>query len=169
MNLIEELAKQMGLSIAQLSNYLGISKSFLSMSIQGKRNLPARHFKALLAIQQQLNGIETPARLALQPEEAKRLRKRLHRAEAQYFATQRKLQQQEERFAQLYRQQQWILLELQRSPDLPQRQRLWLELQQLAVQQRLRQHGAGAIADTKARLEALRSLVAVLDAALQDV
>lgn len=167
MNLIEELAKQMGLSIAQLSSYLGISKSFLSMSLQGKRNLPSRHFKALVAIQQQLNSIETPARPALQPEEAKRLRKRLHRAEYQYFATQRKLQQQEERFAQLYRLQQWILLELQQGPDLPQRQRLWLELQQLSVQQRLHLHGAGAIADTKARLEALRSLVAELNAALE--
>ena len=51
--------------------------------------------------------------------------------------------------------------------NLPERQRLWLELQQLAVQQRLHLHGAGAIADTKARLEALRSLVAGLNAALE--
>ncbi|MCC6759838.1 MAG: hypothetical protein IT252_01410 [Chitinophagaceae bacterium] len=169
MTLIEQLAKQMGLSHAQLSDYLGIARSFLHMTKTGKRNLPTRHFKTLLAIQQQLETIQMPARPALQPEEAKRLRKRLNKAQYQYFATERKLQLLKERYAQLYRQQQWIARQLEGGTALPTRQRLWLELQQLTVQRRLVEQGGGAIVQLQAQLEALRSEVAVLDAALQDV
>ena len=166
MTLIEQVASRMGMSLLQLSGYLNISKSHLHMSKQGQRSLPARHFTALLVIQEELNSIEMPASIALQPEEARQLRKRLHKLQHQYFATQRKLQQLEERYAKLYLQQQWIALQLQRGTHLTTRQQLWLELQQATLQRRLKRQGAAAIVRCKAYMEASGSEVLLLEAAL---